>query len=315
MLNDVTFVLDESFTAFRNIHRLTDELKQELNPEQKQEKEEDLNANQSRAKSYMQLTKETVQMFKMFTEALPNAFTMPEIVQRLADMLDYNLDALAGKKQADLKVDDPEQYGFAPAPLLSDIMSVYLNLKNKPSFHLAVARDGRSYKPEAFQNAVNIMTRSALKSPDELEVWKKLIAIIAATKEADEQAEEDMGEIPEEFQDPVMFTLMEDPVILPTSRTTIDRSTIRSHLLSDPVDPFNRVPLKIEDVIPNTELKAAIEKFKDEARERRIKAIEEQKGMEESAVIEGQDGDDPMDVDSVVAPSLKRKDPDNGGPE
>src|SRR6266480_416374 len=139
MLNDVTFVLDESFTSFRNIHRLTNELKQELNPEQKQEKEEDLQANQSRAKSYMQLTKETVQMFKMFTEALPNAFTMPEIVQRLADMLDYNLDALAGKKQTDLKVDDPEQYGFAPAPLLSDIMSVYLNLKNKPSFHLAVA--------------------------------------------------------------------------------------------------------------------------------------------------------------------------------
>lgn len=45
-----------------------------------------------------------------------------------------------------------------------------------------------------------------------------------------------------------MYTLMEDPVILPTSRTTIDRSTIRSHLLSDPNDPFNRVPLKIEDV-------------------------------------------------------------------
>lgn len=43
---------------------------------------------------------------------------------------------------------------------------------------------------------------------------------------------------------------MQDPVILPKSKTTIDRSTIRSHLLSDPNDPFNRSPLKIEDVIP-----------------------------------------------------------------
>jgi len=314
MLNDVTFVLDESFTAFRNIHKLQAELAQEpsvLSPEQRQEKEEDLNANQSRAKSYMQLTTETVQMFKMFTEALPNAFTMPEIVQRLADMLDYNLDAMAGKKQIELKVQDPVQYGFAPAPLLSDIMSVYLNLKDKPSFHLAVARDGRSYKPETFQNADNVMTRTNLKSPDELEVWKKLIATIGVTKEADEQAEEDLGEIPEEFQDPLMYTLMEDPVILPTSRTTIDRSTIRSHLLSDPVDPFNRVPLKIEEVIPNTELKAAIEKFKAEARERRIKAIEEQ-NAEKSAVIEGKDGGEPMDVDFVADQSLKRKEPDNG---
>ena len=57
---------------------------------------------------------------------------------------------------------------------------------------------------------------------------------------------------------------MEDPVILPTSKTTIDRSTIQSHLLSDPNDPFNRAPLKIEDVIPNAELKAQIQAFKHE---------------------------------------------------
>lgn len=44
---------------------------------------------------------------------------------------------------------------------------------------------------------------------------------------------------------------MEDPVILPSSNVTIDRATIRSHLLSDPNDPFNRAPLKIEDVIPS----------------------------------------------------------------
>jgi hypothetical protein len=50
--------------------------------------------------------------------------------------------------------------------------------------------------------------------------------------------------------DPLMFTLMEDPVILPTSRTSIDRQTIKAHLLSDATDPFNRAPLKIEDVIP-----------------------------------------------------------------
>lgn len=43
---------------------------------------------------------------------------------------------------------------------------------------------------------------------------------------------------------------MKDPVILPTSKTSVDRSTIRSHLLSDSTDPFNRAPLKIEEVVP-----------------------------------------------------------------
>ena len=56
-----------------------------------------------------------------------------------------------------------------------------------------------------------------------------------------------------------MFTLMEDPVILPSSRVSIDRSTIKAHLLSDSTDPFNRVPLKLEDVIDDVELK---QKFK-----------------------------------------------------
>jgi ubiquitin conjugation factor E4 B len=44
---------------------------------------------------------------------------------------------------------------------------------------------------------------------------------------------------------------MKDPVTLPSSKATVDLSTIKSHLLSDPTDPFNRVPLKIEDVVPS----------------------------------------------------------------
>lgn len=90
-------------------------------------------------------------------------------------------------------------------------------------------------------------------------------------------------------KDPLLATLMEDPVILPASKISIDRSTIMSHLLSDAHDPFNRVPLNIDDVIPgaylitapstclvliltnvssniDTELKNKIEAFKQERR-------------------------------------------------
>ena len=66
-----------------------------------------------------------------------------------------------------------------------------------------------------------------------------------------------------------MFTLMTDPVILPASKVSIDRSTIRSHLLSDPNDPFNRAPLKIEDVVPDTDLRDKIVAFKAEMRGKR----------------------------------------------
>jgi ubiquitin conjugation factor E4 B len=71
---------------------------------------------------------------------------------------------------------------------------------------------------------------------------------------------------------------MTDPVILPRSKNSVDRSTIRSHLLSDPTDPFNRTPLKIEDVIPDTDLKEKIEAWKrerkEEKRKERARAVE-----------------------------------------
>ena len=37
--------------------------------------------------------------------------------------------------------------------------------------------------------------------------------------------------IPEEFIDPIMQTLMNDPVLLPTSNVILDRVTINKHLM------------------------------------------------------------------------------------
>jgi ubiquitin conjugation factor E4 B len=253
LLNDVTFVLDESFTSFLKIYELQKELAPDsgitLDQTQRQEKEEELAQTQGKAKSYMQLTNETVGMLKLFTEALADAFTMPEVVQRLADMLDYNLDAMVGPKSSNLKVDNLQEYNFNPKALLGEIIDVYINLRAKENFILAVARDGRSYKPANFDKASTIMNKfKEIKAPEEIAKWEQLKKKFAVAKAEDEAAEADLGEIPDEFLDPLMFTLMEDPVILPTSKNIIDRSTIRSHLLSDPHDPFNRVALKIEDV-------------------------------------------------------------------
>jgi ubiquitin conjugation factor E4 B len=170
-----------------------------MDPTARQEKEEALATAQSRAKSYMQLTNETVSMLKLFTEALADSFTMPEIVQRLADMLYYNLDAMVGPKSANLRVGNLQEYGFNPRALLSEIVDVYLNLMDKENFIIAVARDGRSYKPKNFEKAADILRKWALKSDEDLIKWTELQKRVKAAKEADEQAEEDLGEVPDEF--------------------------------------------------------------------------------------------------------------------
>jgi len=277
LLNDATYVLDESLTKFPTIHELQAALRNAagLTDEDRTAKEEALSEAERQAQSYMQLANETIAMMKLFTETLSESFTMPEIVQRLADMLDYNLDTLVGPKSRDLKVDDPQKYGFNPRTLLAEFIDIYLNLGTADRFIEAVARDGRSYKPANFDNASRVLERHALKSKEELAAWQTLKDKFKRAKEIDDQAEEDLGEIPDEFLDPLMFTLMEDPIILPMSRQTMDRSTIRSHLLSDPTDPFNRQPMSIEDVVPNTELKERIQKFKDERKAIAKRQIEE----------------------------------------
>ena len=48
----------------------------------------------------------------------------------------------------------------------------------------------------------------------------------------------------------MMFELMEDPVLLPTSGKVMDRKHIMRHLLSTPNDPFNRMTLTEEMLKP-----------------------------------------------------------------
>lgn len=287
LLNDVTFVLDESFTAFREIHEISRILKNppvDLDQNARQEQEEKLSAAQSKAKSYMQLTNETVAMLKLFTEALADSFTKKEVVVRLAHMLDYNLEALVGPKKSSLKVENPEDYGWNPRNMLAELTDVYLNLQTKQSFIDAVATDGRSYRAEYWDEAYKILQHFKLKTPEQMQEWQRMAERIKAAKDQADLEEADLGDVPEEYMDPIMATLMEDPVILPISRQVVDRSTIQSHLLSDPQDPFNRTPLKIEDVIPNTELQEEIQNWKAN--------LLAQKKAERNATTAG----DPMDT-------------------
>lgn len=207
-------------------------------------------------------------MMKLFTKTLSSSFTMPEIVDRVAAMVDYTLDTLVGPKSTNLKVEDPKKYQFDPKTLLSEFIDIYLNLGVSDNFIEAVARDGRSYKPANFDSASRILTRFSLKAPEEVAAWEVLKKKFQTVKDLDDQDEEDLGEIPDEYADPLLATVMTDPVILPISRMVLDRSTIRGHLLSDQTDPFNRSPLKIEDVIPDTDLKARIDAWRAEMRQK-----------------------------------------------
>jgi ubiquitin conjugation factor E4 B len=108
------------------------------------------------------------------------------------------LDALVGPRCNDLRVENKEKYHFNPRQLLSDVVQVYLNLDDQDVFIRAVAGDGRSYKKELFEYAAKICSKNGLKSPAEAE---ELMLFVGKVEEAKVvlEAEEDLGEVPDEF--------------------------------------------------------------------------------------------------------------------
>lgn len=97
--------------------------------------------------------------------------------------------------------------------------------------------------------------------------------------EAVKKSKEDAGldgesDIPEAFLDPILMTLMKDPVLLPDSQQTIDRATIQRHLLSSNTDPFTRSELTLKMIQPNTELKTKIEAWQEASRKRKAASSE-----------------------------------------
>lgn len=264
LLNDATYLLDEALTKLVKIHDYQKQLHdQTLSPEDRDKIKTDLEQAEHQCQSWMQLVNDTMGMMKLFTETLRDSFTMPEIVVRLAGMLNYNLESLVGPKRNQLKVEDARKYHFDPKVLLSDFIHVYLNLGSKSEFLKAVAGDGRSYKPSNFEAASQILQHTLGKPPEMVAAWDDLRKRVAEAKDELDQTELDLGEIPPEFEDPIMGDLMSDPVILP-SRHIMDRSTIVQQLLSSPKDPYSNVPMTLEDVVPADDLRKQIEAWKAE---------------------------------------------------
>ncbi|EST09288.1 U box domain protein [Kalmanozyma brasiliensis GHG001] len=269
LMNDVTYLLDDALDKLQELHTKQSESESPAetgSAQEQQEREGHIRQLEQTIKSDLQLGTEFMRLLIDFTAETADAFMTPEVVDRLAAMLDYNLDMMAGPKCQNLKVKDPKKVSFEPRNVLRMLMSVYLNLCSKGEFVAAIARDGRSYSKSVFEKAGSIASRHMLKSPPELDAWAGMIVQVEEKRQMEQDEEEDLGEVPDEYLDPLMATVMKDPVLLPRSKTVVDRSTIKAHLLSDSTDPFNRSPLKIEDVVPDTELKGKIEAWIAERR-------------------------------------------------
>ncbi|XP_057287753.1 ubiquitin conjugation factor E4 B isoform X2 [Pezoporus wallicus] len=262
LINDTTFLLDESLESLKRIHEVQEEMKNKeqwdlLPREQQQARQSQLAQDERVSRSYLALATETVDMFHILTKQVQKPFLRPELGPRLAAMLNFNLQQLCGPKCRDLKVENPEKYGFEPKKLLDQLTDIYLQL-DCARFAKAIADDQRSYSKELFEEVISKMRKAGIKSTIAIEKFKLLAEKVEEIVAKNARAEIDYSDAPDEFRDPLMDTLMTDPVRLP-SGTIMDRSIILRHLLNSSTDPFNRQTLTENMLEPVPELKEQIQ--------------------------------------------------------
>lgn len=239
-----------------------------------------IDANQLKTMSFQELQGRTRTLVEYGTEITTLLYTlckefnkgirdMAVLLPQIASCLGCCLESLAGENSYKLKVKNMAQYNFQPKTWLSNVVKCYLALyggdqpDHSEALMKAIVSEGRYFKPTNFERAFRIVTREMLlNSADRRSFFnmsKKLSQYANATNALYKNAME--AEIPDEFMDPIMMDIMEDPVLLPTSGIIMDRKNIERHLMSESTDPFSRQPLTKSELVPQPELKKKIDEF------------------------------------------------------
>ena len=273
LINDAIYQLAEAMKLLPEVREL-EEMRADgrfaaLPPREQQERGRSGGALQS----YLLLACVHLRMMRFTTADGPTCahpFLLPEMVDRVAAMLNYFLSYLVGPDRGRLRLspEAAQRYGWEPKAVLTHLCGIYINLHaaGGATFAGAVARDDRSYRDDNFSEASHVLRALSLLPDVECGALEALAEAARAHAAAGAADDEVFSDPPEEFQDMLMAHLMSDPVRLPTGGGlyVVDRATIARHLLSNNTCPFTRAPLSIDQVAADEDLKGRIDAWKRE---------------------------------------------------
>ena len=168
-------------------------------------------------------------------------------------------------KLKQFKIKDKDSVTFKPIDLLNDIHKFIINIiikkeNEKQLSYLFGTND--NYTESSILKMINILDKyDDIKRTNysSLSYFDYLISEhLNKIKDLEEK------EIPDELCDPLMDTLIEEPVMLP-NKVIVDYQVIKRHLLNDSTNPFNRELLTIEileEYNKRKEVKEEIDLFK-----------------------------------------------------
>jgi len=236
-----------------------------LSEEARKEKMEKHEQNENEVRAKSDLCIETIHMLNYLTseedESLRLPFLVDEILPRFSSMLLNVVRLLVGPKGLAIKVDNMESYNFNPKNLLKEICVIMTHFDSYEVFVASLAADGFIADSEGkilLSKALSTVQKLHLLTPMEVSKMSDLVNKVIAARENYKDIDSLTDDAPENYLDPLMATIMRDPVLLPTSGNIVDRATITTQLLQTSIDPFNRKPLTIAQVVPQDDLREEI---------------------------------------------------------
>jgi len=173
---------------------------------------------------------------------MPYIFTNKVIVEKLVNIINNNISRILGKNKLRSEIRMPSTCNFDKNKLLNyyiDILNYIFGQTLSNNIIKYIKCDTRSYKRENYINMINTIKDNDIK--------KNILNILVNSIDKYDNKLYD-EEIPDELCDPLLSTLIEEPIVVPISNIIVDKNSIYIHLMSSNTNPFNRDKLTIEDL-------------------------------------------------------------------
>jgi hypothetical protein len=134
---------------------------------------------------------------------------------------------------------------FEPLQHLLNIYSMFAEFSNNSGFRKGLIEETRFMNPIYIKKMLDVLFKKNKILESEYDTVMEVHNYIIEEREKYNQnnSMDSSIEIPDEFLDPIMGSVIEDPVCLPNTDIIMERDVILRHLLENQDNPFNREPL------------------------------------------------------------------------
>ena len=148
--------------------------------------------------------------------------------------------------------------------LITAIIRLLIKFSNYPTFKHSLFEYEKQQSTNIYTDLIKILFS------DEINSWELYYNLLLLENNIQklQQQEQLTKPIPDKFLDPLLNSIITNPVILPDSQLFIDKSTIIKHLDNNETDPFTRKKLTINELNEYNSLDEVVIKIKDFMSER-----------------------------------------------